>query len=110
MPRPDPATHIDQTDAKAGSKEGVVRWVLLISLGLAILALTIIWVTGALTQDNVEGQQNLQRREQAQQDMVNETETGAGDLAEEGGMISPNTAKQPQPPAGRAEGVAPNAD
>lgn len=54
MPTPEPRTHVDQTDAKAGSREGVVRWVLLISLGLAIIAMTIIWVTGALTQDSVE--------------------------------------------------------
>lgn len=49
MPNPDRPTRIDETDAKAGSKEGVVRWVLLVSLGLTIAALTLIWVTGALT-------------------------------------------------------------
>ena len=56
MPQNNRETRIDQTDAKAGSREGVVRWVLLISLGLAIVAMTVIWVTGALTQDNVESQ------------------------------------------------------
>ena len=56
MPQHDPETRIDETDAKGGSNEGVVRWVLLISLSLAIIALTVIWVTGALTQDNVESQ------------------------------------------------------
>lgn len=38
------------TEASAGSKEGVVRWVLGISLALAIGLLTIIWVSGALSQ------------------------------------------------------------
>jgi hypothetical protein len=47
-------TRINETDASAGSKSGTVRWVLGISLGLAIVALTIIWVTGAQTQDPVE--------------------------------------------------------
>jgi hypothetical protein len=65
MPDPDPRTRIDETDAKAGSKEGVVRWVLLISLGLAIAALTLIWVTGALTQGPVESQMNVERKQEA---------------------------------------------
>ncbi|UYV17021.1 hypothetical protein [Porphyrobacter sp. ULC335] len=56
MPRPDQSNRIDETDAKGGSNEGVVRWVLLFSLGLAIIAMTIIWVTGALTQDADESQ------------------------------------------------------
>jgi len=46
--------HIDDEKATAGSKEGVVRWVLLISLLAAILILSIIWITGALTQDDTE--------------------------------------------------------
>lgn len=46
--------HIDDEKASGGSKEGVVRWVLLISLLAAILILSIIWITGALTQDETE--------------------------------------------------------
>ncbi|WAT17669.1 hypothetical protein OZN62_12235 [Aurantiacibacter sp. MUD11] len=46
--------HIDEQDAAAGSKEGVVRRVLLISLLAAILILSAIWITGALTQDEGE--------------------------------------------------------
>lgn len=56
MPHTNRETRIDETDAKAGSNDGVVRWVLLFSLGLAIVAMTVIWVTGALTQDKVESQ------------------------------------------------------
>ena len=66
MPTPEPQTRIDQADAKAGSREGVVRWVLLISLTLAILAMTLIWVTGALTQDNVESQGTATGRVEAE--------------------------------------------
>lgn len=46
--------HIDDQEASGGSKEGVVRWVLLISLLAAILILSAIWITGALTQDETE--------------------------------------------------------
>ena len=44
--------HASETEASGGSKEGVVRWVLLIGLVLAIGFLTIIWVTGAAVQDD----------------------------------------------------------
>lgn len=89
MPRSDRPTRLDETDAKAGSNEGVVRWVLLISLALAILALTVIWVTGALTQDPVESQMNVERRIEARQeqaapadssiDGITSTDADAGD-------------------------------
>lgn len=46
--------HIDEQDAAGGSKEGVVRWVLLISLLSAILILSTIWIIGAVTQDDSE--------------------------------------------------------
>jgi hypothetical protein len=70
MPDPDRrrGPDIDSTDARAGSREGVVRWVLLISLSLAIIALTIIWVTGALTQDSVESEGTSTGRIEAQRE------------------------------------------
>lgn len=40
--------HIEQDEARAGSTPRVVRYVLLISIVLAILALSAIWITGAL--------------------------------------------------------------
>jgi hypothetical protein len=46
--------HIDDNDASGGSKEGVVRWVLLISLAAAILILSAIWMTGAWQASNGE--------------------------------------------------------
>lgn len=70
MPAPDRRNgpRIDTTDARAGSREGVVRWVLLVSLGLAIIALTVIWVTGALTQDPVESEGTSTGRIEAQRE------------------------------------------
>lgn len=46
--------HIDDNDATAGSKEGVVRWVLLISLLAVIVFLSAIWMTGAWQASNGE--------------------------------------------------------
>lgn len=47
--------HVDTEEARAGSTPNVVRYVLLVSLTLAIVALSAIWITGALTDDNPEG-------------------------------------------------------
>ena len=41
--------HMDETEASGGSKEGVVRWMLVIGLVLAIALLSVIWMTGAFT-------------------------------------------------------------
>lgn len=47
--------HVDTDEARAGSTPHVVRYILLVSLTLAIIALSAIWITGALTDDNPEG-------------------------------------------------------
>ena len=47
--------HVDTDEARAGSTPSVVRYVLLVSLALAIVALSAVWITGALTDDNPEG-------------------------------------------------------
>lgn len=106
MPNQNRDNRIDETDAKGGTNEGVVRWVLAISLGLAIVALTLIWVTGALTQDDVESEGTVTGRIEAQRDLS----APEDDLAEEGDLVAPDTQESNQPPAGRDIGVAPNAD
>lgn len=72
MPSPDRRPRIDETDAKAASNEGVVRWVLMISLALTVIAFTVIVMTGALSQDPVESQQNAQRRAEEQRELARE--------------------------------------
>lgn len=52
MDREGPEVHVTETEASGGSKEGVVRWVLIIGTLLAIVALTLIWTTGAAVQDD----------------------------------------------------------
>jgi hypothetical protein len=103
VPKPEPEIRVDSTDARAGSNEGVVRWVLVISLSLAIAALTVIWVTGALTQDNVESQGTAMGRAEAETEQREE-------LAEQGDMIAPGTDESTQTPGPAAQGVAPSAD
>ncbi len=91
----DRETRINQTDARAGSNNGVVRWVLAISLSLAIIALTLIWVTGALTQDDVESQGTATGRIEAQSEQRD-------DLAGEVGLAAPGAderTEMPAPPA-----------
>lgn len=41
--------HVRPTETRGASKEGVVRWVLIASMLLIMAAMTIVWVTGALT-------------------------------------------------------------
>lgn len=41
--------HVTTDEARSGSTPHIVRYVLFFSLLLAIAALTLIWVTGALT-------------------------------------------------------------
>lgn len=60
--------HTSSTEATGASKEGVVRWVLLIGLVLVVVFLSAIWITGALTQDEADSHQNVGREIGAQQD------------------------------------------
>ena len=58
--------HIDDDDASGGEKTGVMRWVLAISLLGAVVLMSIIWMTGALSQDETESQTTVS----AKQDQV----------------------------------------
>ena len=51
MQRNQTETHIDSDRARSGSTPHIVRYVLGISLLLAILALSAIWITGAAVTD-----------------------------------------------------------
>ncbi|GAA4043055.1 hypothetical protein [Parerythrobacter jejuensis] len=46
--------HVDETEASGGTKTGAMRWVLGIGTLLAIILLSIIWISGALSQGDVE--------------------------------------------------------
>ena len=50
----DEEIHVSDTEASGGSKEGVVRYILLGGLVLAILLLSVTWIVPALMQGDVE--------------------------------------------------------
>lgn len=69
MDRRGEEVHTSETEASGGSKEGVVRWVLIVGLVLAAGFLTIIWVTGALVQDEgADSEINVSTEMQVQED------------------------------------------
>jgi len=47
--------HLNAQEARSGDTPHIVRYVLLISLLLAILAMSAIWITGALNQKPAQG-------------------------------------------------------
>lgn len=59
--------HTSSTEATGASREGVARWVLIIGTLLAIVFLTLIWLTGAFSQDEEDSYQNVGREIGAQQ-------------------------------------------
>ena len=46
--------HVSTEEASGGSKEGVVRWVLLGGLVLAVILMSIVWIVPAMMQGDVE--------------------------------------------------------
>lgn len=78
--------HTSSTEATGASREGVVRWVLIIGLFLAIALLSIVWMTGALTQDAEDSHQNVGRE-------IADTESGD----ERGEPIMPGTTEGTSP-------------
>lgn len=67
--------HIEDTQAKAGETTGRMRWVLGIGLVLAIGLLTIIWVTGALSQGDVEEEATMTGETMSRMDDGNNTDS-----------------------------------
>ena len=51
MERQGEEVHVSTTEARGGSTPHIVRYVLMFSLVLAILALSAIWIIGAVTVD-----------------------------------------------------------
>lgn len=55
MERQGNEVHIETNEARSGSTPHIVRYVLAISLVLAIAALSLIWITGALNSNPPNG-------------------------------------------------------
>jgi hypothetical protein len=56
MRNDDKGIHIEDDDARAGETPGVMRWVLGISMLLAVIAMTLVWVIPAMMETDVETQ------------------------------------------------------
>ncbi len=81
--------HVSETEASGGSKEGVVRWVLIVSILLAIVLLSAIWIFGAATQGDVEEEATMSGsiESAADEDEGNQTDSIIGEEVTE--MESP---------------------
>lgn len=55
--------HVDTVEASAGETSGHMRWVLGIGTVLAVVLLSLIWMTGAATQGDIEEEANVSGRE-----------------------------------------------
>ena len=62
--------HLDKEEARSGATPGVVRYVLFISLALVIIALSAIWLTGALTTPETGGHADTEKAVAEQQDQT----------------------------------------
>jgi hypothetical protein len=68
MHREGDEVHETTDEARAGSTPNIVRWILAISTLAAILLLSAIWITGALTTDRQDRTTTVTDRIQAQEE------------------------------------------
>ena len=74
------SVHLSEEEASGGSKDGVVRWVLIIGLLLAVIALSTIWITGAVSNSDPDADNaNVSAKIAAEQ----------SEAAREAGLASP---------------------
>ncbi|MGX7952047.1 hypothetical protein ACWPM1_05710 [Tsuneonella sp. HG249] len=86
--------HVNETEASAGSKEGVVRWVLIIGLLLVAILFAVIVMTGAFSQEDGPDSEYNVSNEMAAQENAGQRDEG-----------------EPIPPAfGESEGATPDAN
>lgn len=76
MDRREDEVHLDKNEARAGATPGVVRYILLISLVLAIAALSLIWIVGAVRAPENTGGINDTRQAVEQGDATPQDQPG----------------------------------
>lgn len=105
--------HVSETEASGGSKEGVVRWVLIIGTLLAIGLLTIVWTSGALIQDDGPDSEYNVSNEIAAEENAGQAQEGepiAPAFGEEAAEPDSNQAPDAAPSANPTPGDAPAGD
>jgi len=83
MERRGDETHLDTDEARGGESTGVMRWVLAISLLLAIARLSAIWMFGAWTQDDVESRATVSGTQPTIEDGSTDTDSIVSENADE---------------------------
>ena len=74
--------HVSEEEASGGSKEGVVRWVLIVGTLLAIVGLSVIWITGAAFRSDPDADNaNVSRQIAEQQERAAENATAGEPIA-----------------------------
>ncbi len=68
MERQGEEVHIQTDEVRGGESQGTMRWVLGVGLFLTIALLSIIWITGALTQGDVESEATVSGKVEAARD------------------------------------------
>jgi hypothetical protein len=99
MERRGDEVHVESTEASGGSKEGVVRWVLIIGTLLAIVLLSAIWMTGAAFQGDVEEEATVSGK-------ISADSEAEGDSTDS--IVSDNADEMAAPPDPAAEPVVEN--
>ena len=70
--------HVTDTEASGGSKDGVVRWVLLGGLVLAVILMSIVWIVPAMTQGDVEEEATVSGEIQSMEEEGDNTDSIVG--------------------------------
>ncbi|MBX7459111.1 hypothetical protein K3152_12700 [Qipengyuania sp. 1NDH17] len=70
--------HVSETEASGGSKEGVVRWILLGGLVLAVLLMSIVWIIPAMMQGDVEEEATVSGEIQSMEEEGDNTDSIVG--------------------------------
>ena len=73
MERQGDEIHVETDEVRGGSESNVVRYVLIISVILAVVILSIIWMTGALSQSDAESE-IVQEETTLEQDAMGDTD------------------------------------
>ena len=70
--------HVTDTEASGGSKEGVVRWILLGGTLLAILLLSVTWIVPAMMEGDVEEEATVSGEIRSMEDDGDDTDSILG--------------------------------
>ncbi|WP_120716081.1 hypothetical protein [Tsuneonella amylolytica] len=110
--------HATETEVSGGSKEGVVRWVLIVGLVLVVVFLSVVWMVGAASQpdgaDSEPSVSNTIAEEGAQSDrgepMAPTFDQSTEDQTSQNGLleVEPNPATSPSDSATPGDAPAGN--